>query len=111
MENKMYTKPQYKCAICGTIYDELKDRIRCETTCIKKQEEEVKKAAELKKKHEHDECKAFADAQVKEAIDAVREYTSKYGFYTYGHEEELTYESDGCSLISILRFLSDIEEV
>ena len=86
MENKMYAKPQYKCAICGEIYDELKNRVNCETKCIKKQEEEAKKAEELKKQQEHAARKADTDAKVKAMIDAVNAYTKDYGFYTYDGE-------------------------
>lgn len=86
MENKMYTKPQYKCAICETIYDNLKDRVNCETKCLKKQEEEAKKAEELKKQQEHAARKADTDAKVKAMIDAVNAYTKDYGFYTYDGE-------------------------
>ena len=86
MENKMYAKPQYKCAICGTIHNELKNRVSCETVCLKKQEEEAKKAAELKKQQEHDARKADTDAKVKAAIEAVNLYTKDYGFYTYDGE-------------------------
>ena len=86
MENKMYTKPQYKCAICGEVYDELKDRVNCETKCIKKQEDEAKKAAELKKQQEQASRKSDADAKVKAAIEAVDAYTKDYGFYTYDGE-------------------------
>ena len=83
MENKMYTKPQYKCAICGSIYDDLKARVNCESKCIKKQEEEAKKAAEEKKKAEHAARKADTDAKVKAAAEAISAYTKDYGFYTY----------------------------
>lgn len=86
MENKMYSKQQYKCAICGTIYDELKQRVNCESKCLKKQEEEAKKAAEIKKQQEHDSRKADTDAKVKAAIEAVNAYTKDYGFYTYDGE-------------------------
>ena len=86
MENKMYTKPQYKCAICGAVYDELKERVNCESACLKKQEEEAKKAAELKKQQEHADRKADVDAKVKAALEAVNTYTKDYGFYTYDGE-------------------------
>ena len=86
MENKMYTKPQYKCAICGEVYDELRDRVNCETKCIKKQEDEAKKAAELKKQQEHASRKADVDAKFKAFIEAVNDYTKDYGFYTYDGE-------------------------
>lgn len=86
MDNKMYTKPQYKCAICGEIYDELKERVNCESKCLKKQEEEAKKAAELKKQQERSARQADADAKVKAAIEAVNAFTNDYGFYTYEGE-------------------------
>ena len=105
MENKMYAKPQYKCAICGEIYDQLKDRVNCETKCLKKQEEEAKKVAELKKKQEHDECKAFTDEKVTEAIKAMHEYENKYGFYTY----EVTDDISHChNFMSIMRMLENL---
>lgn len=88
MENKMYTKPQYKCAICGTIHDELKARINCETTCLKKQEEEANKAAELKKKQEHDAREADVNAKVKAAIEAIKAYNNDYGFCCYNENVE-----------------------
>lgn len=81
MENNMYFKPQYKCAICGTIFDDLKERVKCETTCLKKQEEEAKKAEEAKKKEEQ-------DARYKEVVDAydrfhelLEKYTDDYGTF------------------------------
>lgn len=86
MENKMYTKPQYKCAICGTVFDELKARVNCESKCLKKQEEEAKKAAEEKKKAEHAARKAAVDKMVKDTAEAISAYTKDYGFYTYDGE-------------------------
>ena len=41
-DNKMYVKPQYKCGICGQTYDSVQERMNCEMTCIKKQQEEEK---------------------------------------------------------------------
>ena len=80
--DKMYTKPQYKCAICGTIYDDLKERVKCESTCIKKQEEEAKKAEELKKKAEQ-------ETRHKEVVDAynnfhdlLKKYIKDYGTFS-----------------------------
>ena len=39
-ENKAYAKPQYKCGICGEIYDSVQERSNCEMMCVKKQQEE-----------------------------------------------------------------------
>lgn len=103
MENKMYTKPQYKCAICGTIYDDLRERVNCESACLKKQAEEAKKAAELKKKEE----KAARHAEVTKLIDAacvaLTEYIELYGEYEYETSEE-TDELDALKLLHYFMF-------
>lgn len=83
MENNMYTKPMYKCAVCDNVYESINERMKCEQACLKKQEEEVKKAAERKKQQEYAARKADVDAKVKAAIDAVHAYNKDYGFYTY----------------------------
>lgn len=83
MENKMYGKHQYKCAICGTIYNDLKDRVNCETKCIRRQEEEAKKAAELKKKAEREARHAEVTKLIDDACTALYEYIDDYGEYEY----------------------------
>ena len=57
-ENKIYTKPQYKCAICGKIYDDVQSRMNCEMSCIKRQKEEeerLKREEEERKRKEEEE--------------------------------------------------------
>lgn len=83
----MYAKPQYKCAICGTIYDDLKERVNCETTCLKRQAEEEKKVAEAKKKEEQAARKAEVDTLIKKTIDAIRKYNEDYGYYELEDDE------------------------
>lgn len=83
MENQMYTKPQYKCAICGTVYDDLRERVHCESVCLKKQEEDAKKAAELKKKEEQKARHAEVNKLVEAAVAALMAYTEDYGSYEY----------------------------
>lgn len=87
MENKMYAKPQFKCAICGEIYDDVKTRMECESKCLKKQEEEAKKAAEAKKKEEHVARKAKVDEDVKRAANSIKEYIKDYGIYSLDDKE------------------------
>lgn len=84
MENKIYANPKYKCAICGEIYDEVKDRMKCESACLKKQAEEAKKAAEEKRKIEQAARKAEVDAAMDKAIALERAYVKEYGSYIYG---------------------------
>lgn len=81
MENKMYTKPQFKCAICGEIYDDVKARMECEAKCLKQQEIETKKAAEAKKKEEQYSRKAKIDAAYDYADKLRDEYVEDYGVY------------------------------
>ena len=88
MENKMYSKPQYKCAICDTIYDDLRERVACETKCLKHQEEEEKKAAELKKKEEQAARHAEVTKLINDARVALNKYVDDYGVYDYEVEED-----------------------
>ena len=83
MENKMYTKPQYKCAICGEIYEDLNERINCETACLKKQEEAAKKAAEAKKNAEQKARHEAVNKLIEDAVAAITAYTDDYGSYEY----------------------------
>ena len=46
-ENKIYSKPQYKCGICGTIFDSIEERMNCEANCIKKQKEEAQQELDM----------------------------------------------------------------
>ena len=90
MENRMYAKPQFKCGICGEIYDELKDRNQCEAKCIKNQEIEAKKAAEAKKKEEQPIRKAKVDEAYKTYIKLRDDYVKDYCVYEYADDKFIT---------------------
>lgn len=112
MESKMYTKPQFKCAICGEIYDDVKTRMECEAKCLKQQEIEAKKAAEAKKK----EMRIADEAQVNEAFaNAYKlrdEFVKKYGAYSYVHKNRVTNvfdENNAPTFGDVLDFLSTID--
>jgi rubredoxin len=83
-ENKMYAKPQYKCAICGKIYDNVQGRMNCEMECLKKQKEEERAAAEAKKKAEKDSRYNEVNAALDNAYALVNKYVEDYGSFTYG---------------------------
>lgn len=100
MENKMYAKPQYKCAICGTIFDDLRDRINCEAECLMKQEVEEKKAAELKKKEAQETSNAHVTKLINEAYAALTEHIDKYGEYEHENEDE----DDMSNMIKFLHY-------
>lgn len=82
-DNKMYAKPQYKCAICGKIYDDVQDRINCEMACLKRQKEEEKKAAEAKKNAEKDADFTEASSAIDNAYALINKCIEKYGTFKY----------------------------
>ena len=85
-ENKIYSKPQYKCGICGTIFDSIEERMNCEANCIKKQKEEAKKAAEEKKKKEKESRKVELESAIKYAAELLNAYIKDYGTYSFKTE-------------------------
>lgn len=83
MDNKICAKPMYKCAVCGEVYDSIAQRMNCEQVCLKKKEEEERKAAELKKEAEYADRKAEVDAAFDKAYELKDEFVQDYGRYTY----------------------------
>ena len=83
MEDRIYCKSAYKCGICGSEYESVQSRMNCEMTCIKKQKEEEKKAAEAKKFAEQKLRKEAVDEAIKRAAKLQREYVKDYGNYEY----------------------------
>ena len=80
--NQMNNKP-WKCGICGSAFKTIKERMSCETVCIKKMEEEAKKAAEAKKKQEQATRKAEVDNAFDHAMKLRAAYLKDYDTYTY----------------------------
>ena len=80
-ENKMYSKPMYKCGICGEVYESIKKRIECETNCYKRQEAEKKQAAAKKKKEEQAARKKEVDEAIARAEELKNKYVEDYGPY------------------------------
>lgn len=77
--NKAHCKSAYSCGICGKEYEKIADRMRCEMNCVKKMEEEEKKAAEARKNAEKACRKAEVEKAVSDAIDLLKAYTDDYG--------------------------------
>lgn len=82
-DNKMYCKPIYKCGICGKEYSSIAERMKCEQACLRKQEEDFKKAAEAKKKAEKDACAAEVTQAIEHAAELLNKYINDYGSYSY----------------------------
>ena len=83
-DNKMYTKPQYKCGVCGKIYDSIQERMKCEMACIKKQQDEEKAAIAAKKKEEKDNRYNEVNAALDNAYALINKYIEDYGSFKYG---------------------------
>lgn len=82
-ENKTFIKPAYKCGICGKEHPSVQERMNCEMTCLKKQQEKEKAAAEAKKKAERDERFAEASNAIDNAFTLVNKCVEDYGEFAY----------------------------
>jgi predicted DNA-binding protein (UPF0278 family) len=76
----------FECAICGKIHTSVVERIKCETTCLKDQEEMQKRLNEDRKKKE----KAADEAEINKELEKltvqydkvsklIHNYYDKYG--------------------------------
>lgn len=81
--NSIYSKPMYKCAVCGEVYDSIVDRMNCEMKCIKLQEEEKKKAEAEKKAAEKKSDFTEASAALDNAFTLVNKCIEKHGIFKY----------------------------
>lgn len=86
-ESKMYTKQVFKCGICGKEYFNVQDRANCELNCYKKQQEEAKKAAEVKKLAEKTARKKEVDGALDKAMQLRNAYIKDYGCYVYDNND------------------------
>ena len=76
----------YKCGFCGTVYDEIYDRMNCESACHKKYTEEIKAAEEARKKEEQNDRKAEVDAAFERLHELITAFVKDYGNYEYDGE-------------------------
>lgn len=83
MENKVCAKPMYKCAVCGEVYDSIAQRMNCEQACLKKQEEEERKAAEAKKAAEYEARVEEVNMAFEKAYALKNKLVADYGKYQY----------------------------
>lgn len=79
----MDNKVTYKCAVCGEVYGSIAQRMNCEQTCLKKQEEEERKAAESKRAAEREARKQEVDDAFNKAYALKDKFVKDYGRYTY----------------------------
>lgn len=83
MDNK---KVVYACAICGNTYDEIEDRTYCESICMKRKKDEMKKVAEAKRLEEYEARAAEVDAAIDHALELREKLFDDYGInYAYNN--------------------------
>lgn len=82
--NKICATPKYKCAVCGEVYDFIAQRMNCEQACLKKQEEEERKAAEAKKAAEYEARVKEVNMAFEKAYELKDKLAEDYGeFHQY----------------------------
>ena len=82
----------YTCAICGKIYNDLKDRIECETNCLAEQErvnkilkvDEKKKAKKKSEEAINKELDVLLE-QYDKVSNMIKEHYNKYEEDVYDH--------------------------
>lgn len=78
----------YKCAICEKDFDTISDRNKCEAACIKRIEENAKKAAEAKKMAEKEARRKEVEEAINHAKKLFMDYISDYKTFEFTHEED-----------------------
>ena len=84
MKDRSCDKPQYTCGVCKTSYDTIQERAKCEMSCVKKIEEEERKAAEVKKKQEQETRYNEVNAALDNVYALLNKYIEDYGPFKYG---------------------------
>lgn len=87
MENKICETPMYKCAVCGEVYDSIAQRMNCEQTCLKRQEEEERKAAEAKRAAEYENRVAEVNMAFDHAYELRDKLVADYGEFKYHYRK------------------------
>ena len=73
----------YKCELCEKKYATIAERAACEQACLKKQEEDIKRLAEEKKKAEQKARHAEVTKAIDDTYDLLEKYMKDYGEYNY----------------------------
>lgn len=86
MEEKktIHCKFTYQCGICGKEHQSVYDRMNCEMECVKRQQEEERKAAEEKQRAEQKSRKDEVDKALEHLHALVSAYVKDFGNYEYG---------------------------
>ena len=103
-ESQWRARLAYKCGICDTEFESIKDRAECEIKCIKMKEEREKFEAAKKKAEEQKARKAEVDKAVDRANELIDKYVEDYGTYRYNGILEMI-DDDNDDYITLRDFL------
>ena len=74
---------EYKCGICGSVYDSIEYRMNCELECLKAQKEQAAKMEAEKKAAEKEARFEEVSKAIDTAYDLLAKCIEDYGTYTY----------------------------
>lgn len=92
-KNEVRVNNEFKCAICGEIYETVKERTACETKCVAKVEADKKAALEAIKKAEKEACFTEASNAIDNAFTLVNKCVEDYGEFYYNGKLKNSKES------------------
>lgn len=78
----------YICGICEKEYNNISDRNKCEAACIKRIEEDAKKAAEAKKKEEQEARRVEVEKAISNAKKLLVAYINDYKTFEFSADED-----------------------
>ena len=82
-KKNIHCKFTYKCGICGKEYNNIPERANCEIECVKKAEEEARRAEEERVAAQKAMRKKVVDEAFENLHKLVTEYVKDYGHYEY----------------------------
>lgn len=82
-KNEVCINNEFKCAICGEVYESVKERSECETKCVAKVEADKKAALEAIKKAEKEARFVEASSAIDNALTLVNKCMEDYGEFDY----------------------------
>lgn len=84
---------KFKCAICGKEFEDVEERIHCETTCLHQRKEAEAKKKELELQAERNKRMCEVHLAYENYLELKNEFVKDYGFYIY-HNIHNTYDED-----------------
>lgn len=89
----MEKKTTYKCGLCGTEYETIAERAKCESACIDKQVAMEEKAKKEKIKQEQESRRQEVATAINHASELLDAYIDDYGSFSYSSVDDKPLET------------------